>query len=217
MGHVARAALLCSLISGISAPIQLLWPFVTDGWFEEGGSPAHRGDDMFAQDWRHTERSLGATVLAPLNGLVVSADWTCSGYGKQVVIFDAVRRLASSEGRAPGSDSGAPARIRRSGSLGAGYRGAIRLRPRMWRRSFGPPSPHVHVAVYGGLVHADADARPFGRVLLGDPTSPFARKFTWSPRARAERVPVTILGNPYPPRRGSLTGAESGPTIVTPS
>lgn len=72
--------------------VQLAWPFVTDGWFEAFGSISHVGPDAKAQDWlrsAHHGATRGEPVLAPMNGSIVQAEWSCSSYGKTVVIANA--------------------------------------------------------------------------------------------------------------------------------
>lgn len=154
-----RTLLLATIAATASSPVRLAWPFLESSWLRAGvQSQAHVGDDRYAQDWLLVGGDAqGRAVVAPLSGVVVQSDWTCSPYGKTVTIWDKTRRLAvrfahldrllveNGEAIVVGQQVGT---VGRSGPApwcaAAGFKG--------------PSLPHLHIAVYRNVL--DPNGRP---------------------------------------------------------
>ena len=130
-----------------SEPVELSWPFVTEGWFRVYGSLAHVGSDAEAQDWaRHAEYgpTRGDPILSPLTGTVVEAAWSCTSYGKTIVVANAGLRVRVAHLE---QIFVRPAERVRQGETVLGAVGSSGPSPGCGPSVLGPPpSPHLHVA-----------------------------------------------------------------------
>jgi hypothetical protein len=167
------------LLAGISGQVvaEIAWPFVTDGWIRAEGSPAHRGDDEHAQDWIRSGPSgpmRGDPVLASISGRVVAATWSCSSYGKTVVLLDPLKRLAI---RVAHLDDilVAVGNLVEASQTVIGTVGSTGPKADCPAAGMRPPEyPHLHIAVYR---NADSTLeRPINLISFA-PNSPFAASF----------------------------------------
>lgn len=92
--HMAYAAdIPFSLSNSQTTYSHLFWPIQDDKskWYIASGSPYHKGDDIFADDWNLKtggDSDLGKVLVAAANGTVILADFAGNrgAYGKGVVI-----------------------------------------------------------------------------------------------------------------------------------
>lgn len=153
---------------------RLDWPFRTPAWERVVGSTAHQGDDLFAQDWRPVPfmvEAEGLSVLAPMNGTVLVARDSGSGYGGTVVVWD-MRELAVRVAHLDTID------VREGHEVVGGSTRLGQVRPSQHERW-----PHVHIALYGG-VRGAGDRPVSGLNNQSDSSSP--RRFCISPVDRRE-------------------------------
>lgn len=158
----------CVSLSGAGNDIiDLPWIFVTENWIEIVGSTAHRGDDVFAQDWRRKPggETAGQAVCAAVSG-VVAYTGQHEGFGLTAVLWEPERQLAVRYAHLD-QIAVAPGQSVIAGVSIIGRVGSSGLRH--------PSMAHIHVAVYTA---PDPRAeRPLRWVDLAPVDSPFARRF----------------------------------------
>lgn len=180
MRAVWLAAIAQLMVALVADVVVLEWPFSGEraGWHAVSTvSRAHRGDDARAQDWvKVAGPSLGEPVVSPMAGLVVQAEWTCTSYGRTIVVWDPARklavRLAHLETIAVALDEWVGA----GQVIGAiGQSGPARGCPPS--SSSAPGVAHLHIALYRNVM--DPSGRPVSFVGLG--ASHHAARFRFRP------------------------------------
>lgn len=171
MSVVAAWAAVLWLVNSV---VVLSWPFDAGAWHRLEGSPGHYGDDRYAQDWTR-DGAHGPPLRAPISGTVVQAAWTCSGYGRTIVILDDARDIAvriahlSSIAVTTGEHvDGGETLIGRVGNSGPRDDCGV---------ATGPMLPHAHIAVYRNIDRNGTSPRPINAVDIGDAHSPYAVPF----------------------------------------
>lgn len=171
--------MIAALVAGLLLPqvVHLRWPFQAHEWRPLEWSSAHQGDDRFAQDWiRIGSRSDDEPLVAPLSGIVIQAEWTCSGYGRTIVIYDPERelavRLAHLASLEVAAGDTALAGVTRIGTVGkSGPRSDCP------NGGSGPWIAHAHISVYRHVRRENLSGQPINSVEIGRRASPFAAAF----------------------------------------
>jgi murein DD-endopeptidase MepM/ murein hydrolase activator NlpD len=177
--------------------ITLAWPFDDSEWYvlPASSQSSHRGDEAHAQDWLPGRGAAsGRIVRAAIKGVVVQSEWSCSSFGRTIVIWN----QRASVGVRFAHLQAIQVSVGDSVDLGdvVGTVGASGPAPWCQTGSLGPPRvAHLHIAAYRNVTVPVG--RPVHSVSLGsDPT--FAVPF--------------VLASP----EGGASGNAQSPVLIGP-